>query len=251
MKRFGFVLSAALTLVPALARAAAPAEIWPAQPTPIADPNVPGTAMASLAPILAPAIKFEESFLRIVAGAPTGEWSPPMRAFAASTAADPVSAGVRELAKVWLARAEIEEIAKALDQYYAVNVRYPASLSAVEKSIPADLRRDPWGEAWVYNTHAPKGFANQEGQRYQIGSKRFPDLGTIREATGGRKGITPPAWKVALQVVGSNRALEFRQNGAVVGVIAAGGKIDGYSLLYVGEGWALMAATDQLFTVNF
>ena len=56
---------------------------------------------------------------------------------------------------------------------------------------------------------------------------------------------------MTLEVATDNRALEFQQNGATKGVIAAGGKIDNDTLLFIGDHWALMAATDQLFTIPF
>ena len=236
----------------------APAELWPTRVPAPADAGTLDVREGKLAAAVAtvpeavhPAVQFEETFLRIVAGAPESEWLPAVRTFAAATANDPVSAGVREVARAWLARSEMEVIGTKLDQYYGENVRYPAMFAEVEKSLPADLKTDPWGETWVYRPHAPKGFAGETRQRYQLGPKRSPDLGRLRDAIGGRQPLTPPAWKVTLREATNNRALEFQLNGASQGLITAGGKVGDYSLLFVGDHWALMGATDQLFTVAF
>ena len=236
----------------------APAELWPTQVPAAADAGTLDvrvgkleSAVAAFPDALRPAVQFEETFLRIMSGAPENEWLPPVRTFSAATASDPVSVGVRGEARAWLARTEMEAIGPTLDQYYGENVRYPATFAEVEKLLPTGLKTDPWGETWVYRPHAPKGFGGETRQRYQIGPKRYPGLGGMRDAIGGRQTFLPPAWKVTLQAATNNRALEFQLNGVGKGLISAGGKIDDYRLLYVGERWALMASTDQLFTIAF
>ena len=236
----------------------APAELWPTQ---VPAPAEAGTldvrlsalekAAATLPAAVHPALQFEETFLRILAAVPETDWLRQIRAFTATTANDPVSLGVREVARVWLARTEMESIGTVLDQYFGENVRYPAAFSEVEKLLSADLRTDPWGDAWVYRPHAPKGFGGEARQRYQLGPKRFSSLGSLRDSIGGRQPFAVPTWKVTLQAATNNRALEFQQNGATKGVIVAGGKIDDNTLLFIGDHWALMAATDQLFTIPF
>lgn len=233
-------------------------EVWPAQVVPAADEaalrqrvaNLDAAA-ATLPPELLPAIRFEQAFVRIIARASESDWLPGVRTMADASGTDPVTAAVREVAKAWVARVEMRGIGAVLDQHYVKNVRYPNFLSEVERDLPKDLRMDPWGETWAYRTHAPAGFAREVSQRYTLGPRRDPDLGTLEEATVHRKPLTPPAWKIALRQFAGNDALEFSLNNAVVGVLQAGGKLDLYTLVYVGDRWALMAATDQLFTVTF
>ena len=208
-------------------------------------------SVTGLPPELVLAVQFQKAFLRAVGRATPAEWLPQMRTFASAAASDPVAVGLREAAKAWVARAEMEELGKVLDGYYAQNVRYPAAWSEVEKTLPAELRADPWGQPWVYRPHAPQGFAKEGRQRYQLGPTRLPELETLREATMERKPFAPPAWKVALRVVGENRALEFQSGGAVVGLVSAGGQVGNYTLMYVGDRWALLAGPDQLFTIVF
>lgn len=233
------------------ALAASPAEWWPTQVPKSIDPKKLDAAATTLPPELAPAVKFEQAFLRAVARAPENDWLPAMQTLASATGNDPVSAETREVAKAWVARAQMAQIGEVLDKDYVENVRYPSTFAEVEKTLPPDLKADPWGEPWTYQPRAPQGFAQEVNQRYQLGPKRFPNLGTLREATSNRKPLAPPAWKIFLRTTGNNRALEFQQNGAVAGLLTAGGKIGDYGLLYVGDHWALMAATDQLFTVAF
>jgi hypothetical protein len=243
--------------VSAPARGAA-ADIWPAQIAPIADEaalhqriaNLE-TAATTVPPNLVPAIRFEEAFVRAVGRAAESEWLPAMRALAAAPDQDPIASALRDLAKAWIARVEMRAIGVVLDNYYAQNVHYPKALSDVERDLPNDLKLDPWGEPWVYRTHAPDGFGKELFQRYVIGPKRFPDLGTLKEATVDRPPFNPPAWKIAARTVGDGSALEFSDRTGVVALLQAGGKVGPYTLVYVGNRWALLAATDQLFTETF
>ena len=233
------------------------ADLWPAALPPPADTAAftqkiaALDAVTNLPPELAPAVQFEKAFLRAVSRAAQGEWVPPMRAFAAAVGNDPVAAGLRDASRAWVARVEMQSLDTILTGYYAQNVRFPVTLGEVEGTLPAELRVDPWGQPWVYQPHAPRGFAREVRQRYQLGPTRLPRLGTLRDATTDRKPFVPPAWTVALRVVGENRALEFRSGGAVVGLLSAGGTLDRCTLMYVGEHWALMAGADQLFTLAF
>ncbi len=236
----------------------APADAWPTQAVPAADEgalrqrvaNLDAVA-ATLPPELLPAIRFEQAFVRIVARSGESDWLPGVRALADAPGTDPVTAAVRDVAKAWIARVEMRGVGEVLDRYYAKNVRYPNSLSEVERDLPKDLKTDPWGEAWAYRAHAPAGFAKEVLQRYTLGPKRDPDLGTLQEATVNRKPLTPPAWRIASRQFAGSSALEFSLGGAVVGVLQAGGRLAPYTLVYVGDRWALLAATDQLFTVTF
>lgn len=253
----GLVAVVWMTGEPATLRGAA-ADVWPAQVIPAVDEaalkqrlaSLDATA-ASLPPELLPTIRFEQAFVRIMARAGESDWLPGVRAMAEAPGTDPVTAALRDVAKAWVARVEMRGVGAVLDNYYAKNVRYPNALSDVERDLPKDLKTDPWGEPWVYRPHAPSGFAKEMLQRYTLGPKRAPDLGTLKEATVNRKGFAPPAWKIALRQIAGNSALEFSNGGALVGVLQAGGKLDAYTLVFVGDRWALMAATDQLFTVTF
>ena len=140
-----------------------------------------------------------------------------------------------------------------LEDFYAKNVRFPRRSRKWTRACPAELKTDPWGEPWAYRTHAPEGFGKQLLQRYTLGPKRWPGLGTLREATVGRAPFTPPAWKITPVQAGGVTALEFHAGvgGAMLGLFQAGGRIDDYTLVYVGDHWALMAGPDQLFTVAF
>jgi hypothetical protein len=250
--------AAALCLFTAVACQGAPADLWPAQLPKLADPAVVDARIAALKaatpalpPVLAPAERFQETFLRILHGAPSQDWLGTIRDLSTASASDPVTSAVRDVARAWLARAERQEIGTVLDDYYAQNVRYPASLSEVDRNLPKELQLDPWGEPWAYRLHAPQGFAKETAQRYQLGPARLPNLGTLREATVERQSFTPPAWQIILRPVGDSHALEFHLGGAMLGLIQPGGKIDRYTLAYAGDHWALMADTDQLFTATF
>ena len=260
--RFGAALTLAAVAwlaVTVPARGAA-SDVWPTQVPPLADETALNgrlaglqAAAASLPSPLAPTIRFEEAFLRIMARVGEPEWLPAVRALADAPGADPVTAAVRDVARSWVARVQMRGIDAVLDDYYAQNVRFPTAFAEVEKSLPRELKTDPWGEPWTYRVHAPEGFSRQALQRYALGPKRWPALGTLREATVARPPLTPPAWKITAVRAGEGTALEFRAGagGAVLGLIQAGGRIDAYTLVYIGDRWALLAGPDQLFTVTF
>jgi hypothetical protein len=239
------------------AKGAAP-DIWPAQSAQLADrsllkQHIDGleAAASTVPPNLMPAIRFQEAFVRALVGDPESNWLPEMQSLASTQETDAMTSALRDVAKAWIARVEMREIGKTLDTYYVQNVRYPDSFSAIERDLPASLKLDPWGEAWVYRLHAPVGFSRQTLQRYSLGPKRYPDLGTLEEATVNRPRFVAPAWKIAPRAAGEAGALEFSSGGSVVAVLQAGGKIDDYTVVYIASRWVLMASRDQLFAEAF
>lgn len=235
-------------------------DIWPAQVPPFADAAALNgrlerlqAAAVGLPPELTPAVRFEEAFLRVMGRAGESEWLPAMRSLADAPGTDPATAAVRDVARAWVARFQMRGIDAVLEEFYAKNVRFPTTLAEVDKSLSRELKTDPWGEPWAYRTHAPEGFSKQTTQRYALGPKRWPGLGTLREATVGRPPFAPPAWKITPVQAGGATALEFHAGvgGAMLGLFQAGGRIDACTLAYVGDHWALMAGADQLFTVTF
>jgi general secretion pathway protein G len=62
--------------------------------------------------------------------------------------------------EVQVARAQIDALEKAVDQYRLDNRRYPTSeegLAAVQPYLKKALPNDPWGRAYVYRTPGEKG----------------------------------------------------------------------------------------------
>ena len=145
------------------------------------------------------------------------------------------------------------DIDTALHNYYRRNVRFPATFAEVEPDIAENLRKDPWGEPWVYKTGAPRGFDRLGDQRYELGPTRFPKLGNLNEAIRHRV-VQIPAWTITPRDISGNTALEFRTDRGgtpVITTIQAGGKVDDCTLVFIGDHWALMAGADQLFAVTF
>lgn len=257
-------LTSALALVLAAglgfgARAATPLEIWPQQVAPL-DKNALKTqtdmldgAVASVPPQLAPALQFQRIFLRIMSGAPASEWRDEVEKFASSTETGPVETGLAEISRAWVARLKMADIDTALHNYYRRNVRFPDTLSQIETDLPENLRKDPWGDPWVYRTFAAHGFATLDAQRYLLGPTRFPQLGSLGDAVRHRAAQIP-AWTITLRDISGNRALEFhseRAGTSVITTIQEGGRVDDCILLYIGDKWALMAGADQLFAISF
>lgn len=238
-------------------RGATVEELWPAQ-APAGDVATVisqlDAAAKTLPAQLQSAVQFQRVFVQIVAGAPQAAWRGELERLARLTVArnDAVGLTVQRLARVWLARVQVQEFDAVLRKYYRNNVSFPGSLAKIAKDIPPHLRADPWGEPWMYQVHAPHGFKKQTDQRYQLGPTRLPQLTTLKQATRSR----PPAprpWKVTPRDVGGARALEFRlaDSGAPVATTQAGGAVGDCVLVFVGQSWALLANQDQLFTIPF
>ena len=185
--------------------------------------------------------------LQIRAGADIPAWRGEIEKYAKAAGDDGVTASLRELAKCWQARRAMDEIDKALRKFYGANVRFPDKLDEVK--IPEAVKVDPWGEAWVYKPTTAKTFAKFAKQRYELGPTRYPDLSTIKEAL-----IAAPStrtFKVTPRDVGGTRTLEIRTSDGKTGVVQPGAKVGDVSLVFIGDGWALLADTERLFTVAF
>ena len=197
---------------------------------------------------LQPAARFQKTFLKILAGEKPAGWRGEMESFCAQPADTPLAAGLCEVARVWIARAQMQEIDALLHDYYRRSIRFPAKLGDLGPLPPA-LQKDPWGGPWSYSPLSPQGFSKLAAQRYQLGPAKFPKLAKLSEAI--RKRLPPPrAWRISSSEVSGTTALEFR-GAQSTAVIQPGGEIEGCSLLFIGDKWALMAGMDQLFTVVF
>ncbi len=250
----------ALILAPVLAVAASP-EFWPSQ-IKGSDPALTqqwiariDSGLGALPAELKPAAQFQKTFLRIVSGAKESAWRGELNGFVAvdkASAGDPtkfVTHAIAGVSKAWIARLEMIEIDKALRNHYRQQVRFPEKFAQVESAIPEAFRRDPWGDPWTYRSRAPEGFSKLAMQRYELGPARLPNLGTLKQTIGDRNPVLPE-WKITPQTLGSSKTLEFRSGPSVV-TIQPGGKVDAFTLLYIDDGWALMAGPDQLFAVTF
>jgi hypothetical protein len=198
---------------------------------------------------LRPAIEFEKLLLKVRSADRSSEWREEMEKFAKAPGDNPIMAGLRELAKVWLARVLMDEIDGALRKFYRREVHFPDSLEVVLPEIPSEARRDPWGEAWVYKTASPKGFTKLNKQRYQLGPARYPQLSPLHEAA--RATPAPRAWKITSLNTSGAKALELHSGKGQVAVVQPGGQFADTTLLYIGEGWTLLADTERLFTLSF
>ena len=230
------------------AAAATTPDLWPLQPNPATLSNQLAIAQNIPAALL-PALQFQKTFCAILAGAPPPIWRADLEKFAHATGTDPVTSGVSETARMWLARVWVQDLDRELREYYRHHVSFPDALAALGKDWPDSLRADPWGEPWIYAPRTPPGFDRQTNQRYQLGPTRNPRLNSLRDAIQNRR---PPTvtWKISVQEVGGTLSLQFKSATANA-LIQPGGVVEGYNLLFIGTGWALLAGPDQLFTVTF
>jgi len=87
------------------------------------------------------------------------------------------------LARSWLARMKMLEIARACRTYYVEKVRYPETLDKLAEAglvSKADLL-DPWGDRFVYSTRASTLFPDVPHQRYSLSCKHIKGDVTVTQ----------------------------------------------------------------------
>jgi hypothetical protein len=225
-------------------RAATIPELWPATLTPLAGDALTARCnaldSANLPTNLRCAAQLQKIIFQIVSKAPAATWRSTLETLAQSAENE----SVRDVARVWLARAQIKDIDAVLKRYYAKKVSFPGTLPELGAALPEQLRNDPWGEPWAYSLHAPRGMSKLTNQRYQLGPKRYPDLMTQKHPP------VPVFTKITLGQIGSDKILTLESaNGRAA--IQPGGVAAGATLLHIGDKWALLATQDQLFAVTF
>ena len=245
--------AAAVLFCAGVAHAAPPPDVWKNGPVDSATLAAQTAAIDAAEPKLPaparPAAEFQKVLLQIRAGADAAVWRGEIDKYAKAAAEDGVTASLRELAKYWQARLAMNEIDKALRKFYGANVRFPDKLDEVKTGLPEAVKSDPWGEAWVYKVTTAKTFAKFAKQRYELGPTRFPDLSTIHEALTAAPSAR--TFKITPRDVGGTRTLEIRTSDGKTGVVQPGAKVGDVSLVFIGDGWALLADTERLFTVAF
>lgn len=234
----------ALTLLAPLATAGLP-DLWPLEAKPASSqPVLP----AAIPHALQPAALFQQLFGKILAtkAGESPDWTKSLQLLIKNDSPDdPVAHGVAELARIWLARAQMREIEAVLRQFYRKNVRFPRQLSEIEGSLPPALRNDPWGKPWSYSSRPPSGMPKLVEQRFQLGPALYPGLEPLEASAGDRKHRLPQ-WQPALVQVGGQPALQLRGADGASATLQPGGKTGEYTLLYLGADWALLAGKDQL-----
>lgn len=241
------LLSGLSLITPSTVRAADPSGLW--------SQEVPSKTLSDgdggqIPPELMPSFRFQILYLKILSGAKPSEWMAQLAAFAALPGSDPASSGVRDAARVWLARAEMVEIEALLLEYYKKHIKFPATDADFQKLLPEGLTKDPWGQLWVYEPSTPLGFSKaMNQQRYRLIPSGRTGFLPLRDALKNRQPLKL-ASKVTPHDIAGRRALEFRSHGTV-SVIQPGGRAEGHLLMHVGDHWALMSGDDRLFTLSF
>ena len=119
----------------------------------------------------------------------------------------------------------------------------------MKQDIPAEAQDDPWGQPWVYKPAVPHGLGKLSKQRYQLGPTRLPNLSPLADAIDPTP--KPPAFKLTMREVGGAKAVELRTADGQTAILQAGGRSGEFGVLYIGDGWVLLADTERLFTVPF
>jgi hypothetical protein len=224
-----------------------------APPPAFGDKTLPPAELAKardeVPPPLRQAVDFQRLLQKIRAGAPVAEWKPEMALFLNAPASDPVAKSLVEVAKIWLARASMTQIDAALRKYYRKSVSFPDTLLAVKGDIPAEAQDDPWGQPWVYKPAVPHGLGKLSKQRYQLGPTRLPNLSPLADAIDPES--KPATFKLTMRDVGGSKAVELRTADGQTAILQAGGRSGEFGVVYIGDGWVLLADTERLFSVAF
>jgi hypothetical protein len=88
-----------------------------------------------------------------------------------SRAAPAIVRSADTMARRWLTRIDALAVEKALKAYYASNVEFPGSLSAVMSQPNPPPRTDRFSEAWVYAPSSFSKLANTKNQRFTLTSR--------------------------------------------------------------------------------
>jgi len=98
--------------------------------------------------------------------------APAREAFLRATKApnSPFGQATRELARGWLARLQMVELAAALRRYWTDKVEYPEKLEALveRKLAPPELLVDPWGKPFAYAAGALRAVPDLPRQTYSL-----------------------------------------------------------------------------------
>jgi hypothetical protein len=200
---------AALILLGACGAPAVPPPVWlqdPARLTPEQERQLP--------PGLLPAFRFQVLYGRILAGQPPARWRADLEALASSPQDDPVSSGIRDVARVWIARAQMGDIDALLREYYARSVRFPRTAAEFQQLLPPGLSKDPWGQPWAYTPSAPRGFSPaMAAQRYTVAPASRPRLLPLKEALAAAGRPPKPDFLITPHDIAGRTALECRSPG--------------------------------------
>ena len=241
------VLQFLLALFPSPLSASTPIQIWAqgAQSTQLSQADA-----RQLPEELSPAFGFQLLYEKILAGAKPSEWRSELAELASKKSTDPVALATRDVARVWLARVEMQDLELLLLDYYRHNVRFPKTDAEFQKLLPSSLSKDPWGEPWIYTAQTPRGFSSaMNGQRYQVSPSGVPGLLPLEDSVKNRK-VLELGFTVTARELGGHQVLEFRSP-QMLAVIGPGGKAGPFTLMYMGDHWALMSGGDRIFAISF
>jgi len=108
-------------------------------------------------------------------------------------AAKPIARYADAMARRWLTRMDYAQAERALKLYYADNVEYPASFSALN-TLPKEKQppqADRFGDAWAYKTEDFNKLTKLKNQRYSLFSKnlgnKLTKLSALPFSAYGRK----------------------------------------------------------------
>lgn len=241
------VLQFLLVSIPSQLSASTPIQIWGQGG---ASTQLSQADARQLPAELSPAFGFQLLYEKILAGAKPSEWRSEMAELASTKSTDPVSLATRDVARVWLARVETQDIDLLLLEYYRHNVRFPKTDAEFQKLLPSSLSKDPWGQPWVYSAQTPRGFSSvMNGQRYQVSPSGVPGLLSLEDSLKNRK-VLELGFTVTARELGGHQVLEFRSP-QMLAVIGPGGKAGSFTLMYIGDHWALLSADDRIFAISF
>lgn len=136
-----------------------------------------------------PALDLEGVLVRARAGEDPQQWVPGLKRFSSVENPKGPAVALKTVAMCWEARAQVLEWDRLLRGAYRRKARFPESLDELLKGAPETLRKDPWGEPWVYRAAAPAHSPKLLGQRYQLGPSRYPELVALDAAA---KAPPPP-----------------------------------------------------------
>lgn len=164
---------------------------------------------------------------------------------AAKAPQTPFGNELRQLARTWLARLQMEQIGPALERYWKKKVEYPEKLEALVelRLAPAELLVDPWGKPFSYAARALKARPDLPRQYYTLACTAIE--GDSRQLPNVLKQTTTFPKKFQLKGIGAVKPLtaliQLDEPGKKPAHVAEGEKIGPAKLIKLTPQGAILA----------
>jgi hypothetical protein len=197
---------------------------------------------AEIPPAARPALELTQIYVEALEGRPAAQWRPRLRAILANPSTPPA---FLEAARMWEARARMDEIRTALKNYFKKKVAFPPDLGAVIDGVPEGSRQDPWDHPWQYRLSAPAGLPQLKGKDYELHPAGMEGLTAFHQLA--RTPFLPPEVKYERLEIGGSPGVKVQRASGSPAILQPGGSVDGLHLIHLDNARALWCQYGYFF----